>query len=51
MGEMAAILAGGIAAGIYPTDTPSQVTLALLFGCHPPWVVGHFGVGRVTTMN
>jgi len=25
MGEMAAILAGGIAAGIYPTDTPSQV--------------------------
>ena len=25
MAEMAAILAGGIAAGIYPTDTPAQV--------------------------
>ena len=25
MGEMAAIMAGGVAAGIYPTDTPDQV--------------------------
>ena len=24
-GEMAAIMAGGVAAGIYPTDTPDQV--------------------------
>jgi hypothetical protein len=25
MGEMAAVYAGGVAAGIYPTDTPAQV--------------------------
>jgi hypothetical protein len=25
MGELAAVYAGGVAAGIYPTDTPAQV--------------------------